>query len=148
MKKKKNALDLEFVQNAPKYVEFIRRLRNMPTVREKFISQEYIGRKQQAAYMTKHRNHYYLCLCNGRPVGYVGVIRGDIRVAVLPKFQKRKIGIFLIKNIMEKYPTLQAKIKVDNVASFRLFKKAGFTMKYFIFEYRKEDIKDVLKTTN
>ena len=135
---KKNSHDnLEFVQNSPKYYEFIRKLRNMDSVRQRFISQDYINKKQQTAYMRKHRNHYFLCLFNGKAAGYIGVVRGDIRIAVHPKFQRKGIGLFLVKNIIKNYPNLQAKVKIDNKASFNLFKKAGFSLKYYLFEHGK-----------
>lgn len=125
---------LKFVKNSQKYHEFIRNLRNDKRVKTGFIQQGYVTRRQQKKYMTKYNKSYYLCLCDGQPAGYVGVIDEDIRIAVHPDFQKKGIGIFLLRNIKRKYQNLQAKIKIDNNASIKLFKKAGFKLKYYIFE--------------
>ena len=139
--KKNTKLNLEFVENAPKYYEFIRKLRNNPVVKRGFIQQGNISKSQQLLYMKKNQNNYFLCLSGDKPVGYVGVIEDDIRIAVLPEFQGKNIGLFLIKNVMKKYKTLQAKIKIENEASLHLFKKAGFKMKYYLFEYNQKEAK-------
>lgn len=129
-----NKLSLKLVKNSPKYYEFIRNLRNNPKVKKYFIQQNHITKKQQEIYMKKHQNDYFICLYNNSPAGYVGVIKGDIRIAVHPNFQKRGIGLFLIKNIQRRYKNLEAKIKIDNFISIKLFKKAGFKPKYYIFQ--------------
>lgn len=124
---------LKFIKNNKKYHEFIRNLRNDKRVKAGFIEQGHITRKQQEKYMKTHNDHYFIGLCDGKPAGYVGVIDNDIRVAVSPDFQKRGIGLFLIQNIKKKYPHLEAKIKIDNKASLKLFKKSGFKLKYYIY---------------
>lgn len=122
------------VKKNKKYHEFIRCLRNNKDVKKGFIQQHYITKKQQSEYMKKHGKDYYVCLFNGIPAGYVGVINGDIRIATHPRFQRKGLGLFMIKSLLKKRKRLQAKIKPDNTASIKLFKKAGFKLKYYIYE--------------
>jgi len=125
---------LKLVKNSPKYWEFIRTLRNMEGVREGFIQQEAIDEIQHATYMLKYNNNFWICLDNSQPMGYVGVIEDDIRVATHPAAQGRGAGTFMINEIMKKHPTAMAKVKLDNEASIRLFEKCGFKKKYYLLE--------------
>jgi len=125
---------MELIQNSPKYWEFIRTLRNMEGVREGFIQQETIDEIQHATYMLQYNNNFWICLDNEQPMGYVGVIEDDIRVATHPEAQGRGAGAFMINEIMKKHPTAMAKVKLDNEASIRLFEKCGFKKKYYLLE--------------
>ena len=75
--------------NDPQYWEFIRTLRNMDGVREGFIQQAYITAEVHEKHIKKHGHLYYICIEDGVPMGYVGVIDNDIRVATHPDHQKR-----------------------------------------------------------
>ena len=127
-------VDLKFVKNTPKYWEFIRRLRNMEGVRQGFIHQEEITEIEQAAYMLEHNNDFWLCLLDGIPAGFVGVIDNDIRVATHPEFQGMGVGVFMINQIMKVHPRAVAKVKLHNNASIKLFEKCGFEKKYYLLE--------------
>lgn len=130
---------LEFVKNEAKYHEFIRNLRNDGRVKKGLIQQGHITKEQQKEYMKKHNDDYHLCLCNGEPAGYIGVIDDDIRIVVHPDFHNKGVGLFLVNNIMKKHKKLQAKIKVRNTASIRLFERAGFKLMYHLYEYDNEN---------
>ena len=125
---------MELIQNSPKYWEFIRTLRNMEGVREGFIQQEAIDEVQHATYMLKYNNNFWICLDNSQPMGYVGVIEDDIRVATHPSAQGQGVGAFMINEIMKKHPTAIAKVKLGNEASVHLFEKCGFKKKYYLLE--------------
>lgn len=124
----------KFVQNNPDYWEFIRTLRNMEGVKEGFIQQEYIEKFNHEIYMNTWGKNHYLCLVNEAPAGYIGVIRGDIRVATHPNFQGMGIASYMVTQIMKLFPTAEAKVKLENEASLRLFEKCGFKKKYYILE--------------
>ena len=125
---------MKFIKNKFEYWEFIRCLRNDERVKSGFIQQEHISENFHLKYMEKYGIFYYICLYDNQPAGYCGVIDNDIRVAVHPNFQGKGAGSFMIKELIELYPSAFAKIKIDNEASLRLFMKCGFKKKYYILE--------------
>jgi RimJ/RimL family protein N-acetyltransferase len=122
------------VKNEKKYWEFIRNLRTMKGVAEGFIAQRDITPKQQEKYMLKYNDCFYICLNEHEPVGYVGIIDDDIRVATHPSYQGKGVGTYMINEIINLNPTAIAKVKVDNQASLKLFESCGFKRKYYILE--------------
>jgi len=129
-------LNLKIVDNEPKYYEFIRTLRNDNRVKKGFIQQVDVTSEQQEKYMEKYKQNYWVCLYNYIPCGYVGVINGDIRVATSPEFQNKGVGLFMIKFLSTIFESdeIFAKVKVDNIESQKLFEKAGYKLKYYIYE--------------
>ena len=125
---------MELIKNSPKHWEFIRNLRNMTGVRQGFIEQNLIDEIQHATYMLKYNNNFWICVDNDEPMGYIGVIDNDIRVATHPNFQGQGIGSFMINEIMKLHPDAFAKVKLDNEASLRLFEKCGFKKRYYLLE--------------
>jgi GNAT superfamily N-acetyltransferase len=125
---------MELVKNGPKFWGFIRELRNMEGVKEGFIQQEEIGDIEHAEYMLQYNHNYWVCLVDGAPAGYVGVINDDIRVATHPNFQGQGVGSFMINQIMKVCPAAHAKVKLDNAPSIKLFEKCGFKKKYYLLE--------------
>lgn len=131
---------MQLVENEKKYWEFIRSLRNQRGVKEGFIQQEIIAPEAHASFMQQYGHHYHICLVEGAPAGFVGVINDDIRVATAPDFQKAGVAKFMINQLLKLYPTSVAKVKIENEASLRLFESCGFIKKYVILEkpWRKE----------
>jgi len=128
---------MELVSNDPQYWEFIRTLRNMDGVREGFIQQAYITAEVHEKHIKNHGHLYYICIEDRVPVGYVGVIDNDIRVATHPDHQKKGVGKFMISELVKNRPTAIAKIKIENTASVALFEACGFVKKYYILEQEK-----------
>ena len=126
--------NLQFVDNAHEYWEFIRCLRNDERVKQGFIQQKHISEDSHLKYMEKYVIFYHICLYNEQPAGYCGVIDDDIRVAVHPDFQGKGIGSFMINELMKLHPECYAKVKLNNEASVRAFEKAGFKKKYYLME--------------
>ena len=124
------------VKNEPLYYEFIRQLRNDQRIQNGFIELVNITEKQQQLYMEKYADCFYICVVNetNNPIGYVGVIDKDIRIATHPEHQKQGVASFMIQEIMKIYPDAQAKVKINNENSLKLFKKSGFKIKYYILE--------------
>jgi hypothetical protein len=124
---------LELVKNEPKYYEYIRSLRNNPELMTGFIQKTIITEEQQIEYMKKYSDCYHICLFDGNPCGYIGVIEKDIRVATDLSYQKKGIGLFMVNKIKEIYNNnVEAKIMADNIASVNLFLKAGFETSFFL----------------
>jgi|TARA_Y100000310_G_scaffold329460_1_gene399357 ribosomal protein S18 acetylase RimI-like enzyme len=128
-------MGLEIVKCERKYWDFILELRN--SLREGFIEQETITTKSHYEYMRTHCENYYIALEGEVPVGWVGEIDGDIRVATHSDHQKKGIAKFMINELMERHPDAFAKVKLNNEASIRLFESCGFKKKFYILE--KED---------
>ena len=110
----------------------------MDGVRQGFVNQEEIEPIEQARYMLKHNDDYWICLIDETPVGYVGVINNDIRVATHPDFQGKGIGAFMITEVMKTNPFAHARVKLDNEASLKLFEKCGFKKKFYLLEKQYE----------
>ena len=125
---------MELVLNESKYWDFIRELRNTEGVKEGFINQAHITPEMHNGFMKKWGDNFYICIIDTKPAGYVGVIDNDIRVATHPYFQGVGVGTFMINEIMKLFPDAFAKVKLENEASIRLFKKCGFKEKYYILE--------------
>ena len=125
---------MQLVKNNYLYWEFIRNLRNLDGVREGFIQQQAITKHQQQVYMSQYNDCFYICLYNGEPAGYIGIIDDDIRVATHPDYQGKGVGSFMVKEIKKKYPSSVAKVKVENKASLNLFTKCDFKIKYYLLE--------------
>jgi ribosomal protein S18 acetylase RimI-like enzyme len=123
---------MELVNCTKKYWNFVRTLRNDQRVTSGFIKSVHITEEMQIKYMECNSHCYWICLLDGEPVGYVGVIEGDIRVCTHPDYQGIGIGRFMIKEVMNKKPTAFAKVKTDNEASVKLFEACGFTKKFYI----------------
>lgn len=119
---------MKLVQNEPKYWEFIRLLRNDPTIQKGFVEEVSITTEQQIKYMQKYCDNYYICIMeDGEAIGFIGEIEDDIRVAVIWEFQKMGVGKFMVNEFMKLRPNSYAKMKHDNVASKKLFESCGFT---------------------
>ena len=103
-------------------------------MREGFIDQETIQVKDHYKYMQSYCKDYYIALEDGEPVGWVGEINKDIRVATHPSHQKKGIAKFMINELIKIRPNSFAKVKLDNEASIRLFESCGFKKKYYLLE--------------
>lgn len=124
---------LTIVPLESKYLEFVRNLRNDPRVKQGFISQDEISLEAHNEYMSKYASNYFICLLDTEPVGYFGIIDGDIRIATLPEKMNSGVAKFMVDYIVEKFPAAIAKVKVSNTASRNLFEKCGFTVEYLIY---------------
>ena len=125
---------MELVRNNYIYWEFIRNLRNMDGVRQGFIQQDIISQEDHEEYMKKNSNFFWVCVDKTVPIGYTGVIEGDIRVATHPDYQGKGVASFMIDEIMKTNPNAFAKVKLNNKASLKLFESCGFKKKYYILE--------------
>jgi len=129
---RKTFLNMELVQCKEKYWEFVRNLRNDERVSNGFIDSSHITYQMQIEYMNFNAQYYRVALVNGDPAGYFGVINEDIRICTHPDFQGKGVGKFMIQEGMKIWANAIAKVKVDNIASLKLFKSLGFTEKYII----------------
>ncbi len=124
----------QMIKCSREYWEFVRLLRSDSRVQKGFIDQVEITQDQQIKYMTKYSQFYRICLVDGNPAGFVGVLDDDIRVCTHPDYQKSGVGKFMINEIMKDFPNAFAKVKVDNQASLRLFESCGFEKVFFVLK--------------
>lgn len=127
-------MNLKFVDNKPEYYDFIREIRLHPNNISGFINQSNITQQEQIDYMEKYGHNFKICLCDNQPVGFIGVIDDDIRVATKPEFKNLGIGKFMVNEMMKLYPESVAKIKMNNIASIKLFESCGFKVEYVIMK--------------
>ena len=128
------AQNLILIKNEVKYFEFIRTLRNDPKLKSGFVEQRERSPKEHAIYMEKYHGSYFICLLEDKPIGYIGVIDNDIRVAVLSDYQDLGIGKFMVSEIIKLFPESHAKVKFTNIASQRLFESLGFTKEFILYQ--------------
>ena len=117
---------MELVRCKTQYWEFVRQLRMDERVIDGFLETQPITEEQQNKYMIGNAQYYRICLVDGKPAGYVGVIEDDIRVCTHPDFQGMGVGKFMIEECMKIWPTAYAKVKLGNTASDKLFLSCGF----------------------
>lgn len=123
---------MEIVSCTENHWPFVLALRN--DLKEGFIDQQSIHPAAHQRFMTKHWEHYFVCVEGGEPLGFIGIVDGDIRVAVGVDFQGRGVGKFMLEWLISKHPKGVAKIKSDNIASLKLFESCGFVKKFYILE--------------
>ena len=128
-------MDLKLVECKREHWEFLRGLRN--SLKEGFVCQSEVPEEEHERFMGKNEKSYKVCLGDGEPVGFVGVINGDVRVGVDKRLQKQGVAKFMIKSLIESELDFYAKVKVNNEASIKLFESCGFIKKYYILEYEK-----------
>lgn len=134
---------MKLVECSSEYWEFVRTLRNDERVLDGFIESIHITPTMQVEYMNKYSDCYRIGIIETHtgdaliktPVGFVGVIEDDIRICTHPNHQGKGVGKFMLKEIMNIFPTAYGKVKIDNEASKKLFLSLGFKEKFIIFEY-------------
>lgn len=114
--------------------EFIRNLRNDPRNSAAFIKAEYITRESHLRYMQDHKFDYFVCFRDNLPVGFIGVVNNDIRLAVDFEFRNQGVANFMVREIMKIFPEATAKVKISNSASIALFDSLDFEKKFIVFE--------------
>ena len=127
-------VDYQLVQNEEKYWNFIRDLRNDSRVKRGFVEQKHIQKPEHFFFMHEHGKNFYICLDGDVPVGYIGVINRDIRVATHPDHQGKGVAKIMVNELVNRHPDSYAKVKIENEASLKLFESCGFKKKYFILE--------------
>jgi RimJ/RimL family protein N-acetyltransferase len=120
-------MKLKLVNCTEEYWEFVRLLRTNPINQEGFFTQTTITPEQQKEFMIHNWSKYKICLVNSEPAGYVGLLQGhEITYCVHPDFHGKGVGTFMIKNFSKFFSSVDAFVKVDNIASQKVFEKLGW----------------------
>ena len=125
-------LELRMVRCLYSHWDFILLLRNR--LKDGFILQEDISATDHHEFMVDNANNYMICTHEDTPVGFVGQVDGDIRVATHPEYQGMGVGKFMINEFMKNNPSCSATVKIENAPSLNLFESCGFKKKYFVLE--------------
>lgn len=112
---------MKLINISPEYYNFVRILRTHPENSKFFIEQVNISEQDQIKYMEKNHANYYICLLDGVPVGYTGVMNNDVTICAHPEFKNKGIGKFMLQEMKKIFPNISGRIKTDNIASRKVF---------------------------
>lgn len=122
--------NLILVDNEPQYWDTIYNLRFHPKNISGFVEQKKVTKEEHVKYMQRHGFKYKICLLNGvTPIGFIGNVYNDLRLAVDPMEHNRGVALFMLneyKKLATDSMPLQAKVFKDNASSNAVFLKAGF----------------------
>jgi len=122
-------VNIELVKCEEKYWEFVRELRNHPKNVYGFFSKEYVNKETHWNFMEKYHEWYNVGLVGGGPVGWVGVVKNDLRVCTHPDWHGMGIAKQMLKKFIENIQDKQKlTVVIDevNVPSQRAFMAVGF----------------------
>ena len=78
--------------------------------------------------MQKYGKGYYICLYNKVPVGFIGIVDNDVRLAVIKDVQNNGIGSFMLSEIEKIRPGFFVQVKKTNIPSIKLFEKNNYLL--------------------
>ena len=131
-------MKLELVLCTEEYWEFVRQLRMNPINQEGFFTVANITSEQQKEFMTYNWSKYKICLADNEPAGYVGLLNGhEITYCVHPDFHSKGVGSFMIKEFSKPFSSVDAFVKVNNIASQKVFEKLGWKKQIY---YKKPNL--------
>lgn len=119
---------MKLVDNKKEYWFFIRKLRYHPDNINGFVDSTVPTDEEQINYMSKNNHNYQICIDSDIPVGFIGDVDGDIRLAVLPEYKGKGLGKFMLKEYVKTHPNVTAKVKHDNNISLKTFLSCGFVV--------------------
>ncbi|NVM38112.1 MAG: GNAT family N-acetyltransferase [Candidatus Lokiarchaeota archaeon] len=116
---------MRMVKCEEKYWPFVLKLRNK--FKKSFFSQSTITNEEHEKFMRKWSDSYFICIADDERtlLGWVGVVNGDIRIAVPCQFQNQGIGKFMLEYIKVTFPEATAQIFSSNQASINAFNSVG-----------------------
>ncbi len=106
-------VNLQLINCIEEYWEFVRLLRIDPINQEGFFTQANITPEQQKEFMIHNWSKYKICLADGKPAGYVGLLNGhEITYCVHSEYHGMGIGSFMIKEFSKPFSSVDAFVKV------------------------------------
>ena len=120
-------MKMQLCDCSPEYWEFVRELRTNPENSEGFFTQVQISPEDQIKHMKSNSFRYNICLLDNSPVGYIGIIpNNEITYCVHPDHKSKGIGTWMVKEFSSVMENLEAFVKVENIASQKVFEKLGW----------------------
>lgn len=123
-------MELKLVECEQKFWNDILIIRNED--KESFDKQHEISLEEHEKFMTINDINYKIATIDGKFAGFIGIVNEDIRVGVKKEYRKIGIGKFMINEFCKIFEINHAKIKINNVASQKLFESCGFKKSFYI----------------
>lgn len=124
-------MELKLIECDSKYWINIWEIRNFD--KQFFTDQKEIPLEEHFKFMEKNNANYKVCLKDNEFAGFIGVINNDLRIGVVKRFRKNGIGKFMINELSKNLEIKEAKVKIDNEASQKLFESCGFKKTFLIY---------------
>lgn len=119
---------LKLVECTSDYWEFVRKCRTDSRNQPGFLTNVSITKSEQEEYMSKNSSKFRICLLDDIPVGYIGTPKDNkIVYCVDNSFKGKGIGTFMVENFGKDRLELEALVKLDNIASQKVFEKLGYS---------------------
>lgn len=116
---------------------FVRDVRFHPDNLYGYVHNESVSNIQQAKYMQEHRNEYWICMADGERAGFVGVVKGDLRIGVHPDYQRQGVGTFMMEHLAEEHGgEFSVRVKKTNDVSMAFFKSLGYEPEFYVMVRR------------
>lgn len=123
-------MELKLVECEQKFWNDILIIRNED--KESFDKQHEISLEEHEKFMTINDINYKIATIDGKFAGFIGIVNEDIRVGVKKEYRKIGVGKFMINEFRKIFEINHAKIKINNVASQKLFESCGFKKSFYI----------------
>ena len=117
---------MKLIKNSQNYWQFIKELRYHPDNVHGFVTSDLVTSEEQIKYMNQYGDNYFICIKDEKPVGFIGQIDNDIRLAVSPDSKNQGIGKFMLNEFMNTHPFATAKVLLHNILSLKTFYSCGF----------------------
>ncbi len=132
---------LEMVPNFSKYWYFIRDVRFHPRNLYGYVYNNPVSDDQQWEYMKGHHMNYWVCIADGEPAGFVGIIEGDLRIGVHPNYQRKGIGTFMMRQfIKRRTENFTVRVKVNNEISLAFFRGLEYVPEFVLLNKKGSDV--------
>lgn len=117
------------------YWPFVMNLRNHPSVMKNMFSKRAYGSDEFISEMYGRSQFFRIVLIDNHPAGYYKVLNNEISIVVHPDYRGQGVASFMVKHILKRFKgkPLEARIRVSNRASIKLFEKFGFMRESITF---------------
>jgi len=100
--------------------------------KESFDKQHDISLEEHCKFMTLNNINYRIATIDNNFAGFIGLVKDDIRIGVKKEYRKIGVGKFMINEFCKDFEIKHAKVKINNIASQKLFESCGFKKTFYI----------------
>lgn len=121
---------MELVKCDKLYWDFVLSLRNQ--MKDSFGNRNIIPLNDHLSFMEQNHSNYRIALKDGKPIGFVGHVEGDIRFAVSIDYQNKGFGKKMVSQFLKEFNIKDSKVRVWNKPSIKLLESCGFVKEYYV----------------